>query len=232
MCHPSLHRAVGGKLLTTLSWGPWSTRPHTTAASHGLLHALAQIPALEHSDELFAAQIAYVYLHAGGIQVEGGSQDAITLVVDVIEGRGVPGRARRPGAADGTGCGTRSARGATARPGARSWGRDVVGRCHCRQRLSGPPTASTVRSTTTVERTHSCRRPEARGDPPSTDCSGKREDGLPADASIATAGDHRRSARGPSQGHDGLPGFRHERCTGVCRDGRPTCGNRPGEADL
>ncbi|WP_331732246.1 fic family toxin-antitoxin system, toxin component [Streptomyces sp. NBC_00989] len=57
---------------------------HRAAA---LLHCLARVPALEHSNELFAAQVAYAYLYASGIQVKVGSQEAITLVADVVEGR-------------------------------------------------------------------------------------------------------------------------------------------------
>ncbi|MGW0656082.1 hypothetical protein ACWD4T_46340 [Streptomyces umbrinus] len=40
-----------------------------------------------HSNEVFAAQVAYAYLHASGIQVKVGSQEAIMLVADVVEGR-------------------------------------------------------------------------------------------------------------------------------------------------
>ncbi|MGW7130118.1 hypothetical protein ACWGIA_17480 [Streptomyces bobili] len=36
---------------------------------------------------MFAAQVAYAYLHASGIQVKTGSQEAIALVADVVEGR-------------------------------------------------------------------------------------------------------------------------------------------------
>ncbi|MFE9999819.1 fic family toxin-antitoxin system, toxin component [Streptomyces avermitilis] len=64
--------------------------PVYPAAHHraaALLHALARIPALEHANELFAAQVAYAYLHASSIQVKVGSQEAITLVTDVAEGR-------------------------------------------------------------------------------------------------------------------------------------------------
>jgi prophage maintenance system killer protein len=57
---------------------------HHRAAA--LLHALARIQALEHSNELFAAQVTYAYLHASGIQVKVGSQEAITLVANVVEG--------------------------------------------------------------------------------------------------------------------------------------------------
>lgn len=42
--------------------------PHHRAAV--LLHCLARVPALEHSNELFAAQVAYAYLHASGIEVK------------------------------------------------------------------------------------------------------------------------------------------------------------------
>jgi hypothetical protein len=58
---------------------------HHRAAA--LLHSLARVPALEHSHELFAAQVAHAYLHASGIQVKVGSQEAIALVTDVFEGR-------------------------------------------------------------------------------------------------------------------------------------------------
>jgi prophage maintenance system killer protein len=57
---------------------------HRAAA---LLHSLARVPALESGNELFAAQVAYAYLHASGIQVKVGSQEAIALVADVVEGR-------------------------------------------------------------------------------------------------------------------------------------------------
>ncbi|CAL9675495.1 hypothetical protein SUDANB176_07742 (plasmid) [Streptomyces sp. enrichment culture] len=59
--------------------------PHHRAAA--LLHTLARIPALEHSNELFAAQVAYAYLHASGIQIKVGSQEAIALVADAVAGR-------------------------------------------------------------------------------------------------------------------------------------------------
>ncbi|MFJ1812528.1 MULTISPECIES: hypothetical protein [unclassified Streptomyces] len=36
---------------------------------------------------MFAAQVAYAYLHASGIRVKVGSQEAITPVTDVAEGR-------------------------------------------------------------------------------------------------------------------------------------------------
>ncbi|MDF3144160.1 MULTISPECIES: fic family toxin-antitoxin system, toxin component [unclassified Streptomyces] len=59
--------------------------PHHRAAA--LLHSLARIPALEHSNELFAAQVAYAYLHASGVQVKVSSRDAIALVENVVAGR-------------------------------------------------------------------------------------------------------------------------------------------------
>lgn len=59
--------------------------PHHRAAA--LLHSLARVHALEHSNELFAAQVAYAYLHASGIPVKVSSQDAISLVADVVAGR-------------------------------------------------------------------------------------------------------------------------------------------------
>lgn len=36
---------------------------------------------------VFAAEVAYAYLHASGIQVKVGSQEAIALVIDAVEGR-------------------------------------------------------------------------------------------------------------------------------------------------
>ncbi|MFF1715553.1 fic family toxin-antitoxin system, toxin component [Streptomyces sp. NPDC058268] len=59
--------------------------PHHRAAA--LLHSLARVPALEHSNELFAAQVAYAYLHASGIKAEVSSKDAVALVAAVVEGR-------------------------------------------------------------------------------------------------------------------------------------------------
>ncbi|MEU6680968.1 fic family toxin-antitoxin system, toxin component [Streptomyces sp. NPDC046925] len=59
--------------------------PHHRAAA--LLHSLARVPALEHSNELFAAQVAYAYLHASGIEAKVSSKDAVALVAGVIEGR-------------------------------------------------------------------------------------------------------------------------------------------------
>lgn len=58
---------------------------HHRAAA--LLHSLARVPALEHSNELFAAQVAYAYLHASGIEVKVSSQEAIALVDDIVAGR-------------------------------------------------------------------------------------------------------------------------------------------------
>lgn len=69
----------------TRSWAPWSPRPRTTepppscTPSHGFLPRAL--------DELFAAQVAYAYIHASGIRVKVGSQEAIALVSDAVEGR-------------------------------------------------------------------------------------------------------------------------------------------------
>ncbi|MFD0068967.1 fic family toxin-antitoxin system, toxin component [Streptomyces sp. NPDC127574] len=59
--------------------------PHERAAA--LLHSLARVPALESGNELFAAQVAYAYLHASGLPVKVGSHEVIALVTDVTEGR-------------------------------------------------------------------------------------------------------------------------------------------------
>lgn len=59
--------------------------PHHRAAA--LLHSLARVPALEHSNELFAAQVAYAYLHASGIKAEVSSKNAVALVTGVVAGR-------------------------------------------------------------------------------------------------------------------------------------------------
>ncbi|MWA16058.1 fic family toxin-antitoxin system, toxin component [Streptomyces sp. BA2] len=61
--------------------------PHHRAAAPP--HSLARVPALEHSDELFAVQVqvADAYLHAGVVKAEVSSRDAIALVAGVAEGR-------------------------------------------------------------------------------------------------------------------------------------------------
>ncbi|MFE4654866.1 fic family toxin-antitoxin system, toxin component [Streptomyces sp. NPDC056707] len=59
--------------------------PHHRAAA--LLHTLARVPALEHSNELFAAMTASAYLQASGQQVKVTTDDAADLVAAAIEGR-------------------------------------------------------------------------------------------------------------------------------------------------
>ncbi|MGW0552463.1 fic family toxin-antitoxin system, toxin component [Streptomyces altiplanensis] len=58
---------------------------HHRAAA--LLHSLARVPALEHSNELFAAMVAAAYLQASGQQVKITTQDAADLVAAVTDGR-------------------------------------------------------------------------------------------------------------------------------------------------
>lgn len=58
---------------------------HHRAAS--LLHSLARVPALEHSNELFAAMVAAAYLQASGQHVKVATEDAANLVAAVAEGR-------------------------------------------------------------------------------------------------------------------------------------------------
>ncbi|MGP3636361.1 fic family toxin-antitoxin system, toxin component [Streptomyces sp. 24-1644] len=59
--------------------------PHHRAAA--LLHSLARVPALEHSNEFFAAMVAAAYLQASGQQVKITTQDAADLVAAVTDGR-------------------------------------------------------------------------------------------------------------------------------------------------
>ncbi|MFE2823430.1 fic family toxin-antitoxin system, toxin component [Streptomyces sp. NPDC059271] len=59
--------------------------PHERAAA--LLHSLVRVSALESGNELFAAQVAYAYLHASGIPVKVAGPVAIRLIDDVLHGR-------------------------------------------------------------------------------------------------------------------------------------------------
>ncbi|MFF0560830.1 fic family toxin-antitoxin system, toxin component [Streptomyces sp. NPDC020472] len=63
---------------------PVYERPHHRAAA--LLHQLLRVPALEHSNELFALAVAAGYLHASGHSLSLTSQDAIALVEQVRAG--------------------------------------------------------------------------------------------------------------------------------------------------
>ncbi|GGV57879.1 fic family toxin-antitoxin system, toxin component [Streptomyces spectabilis] len=58
---------------------------HHRAAA--LLHSLIRVPALEHSNELFAAQVAHAYLTASGLTVKATFQDAAALVTAVTTGQ-------------------------------------------------------------------------------------------------------------------------------------------------
>lgn len=58
---------------------------HRAAA---LLHSLARVPALEHSNELFAATVAAAYLHASGLPpVTVSTEAAVDLVEATVGGR-------------------------------------------------------------------------------------------------------------------------------------------------
>ncbi|MEV3993593.1 hypothetical protein AB0J57_32315 [Streptomyces sp. NPDC049837] len=59
--------------------------PHHRAAA--LLHCLARVPALEHSNELFAAMVAAAYLQVSGHLIKVSTDDAANLVAAVAEGR-------------------------------------------------------------------------------------------------------------------------------------------------
>ncbi|MEU2453957.1 fic family toxin-antitoxin system, toxin component [Streptomyces sp. NPDC012765] len=63
---------------------PAYDQPHHRAAA--LLQQLVRIPALEHSNELFAATVAAAYLHASGMPVKVTSKEAADLVEQVGAG--------------------------------------------------------------------------------------------------------------------------------------------------
>ncbi|GGY52002.1 fic family toxin-antitoxin system, toxin component [Streptomyces omiyaensis] len=63
---------------------PVYDRPHHRAAA--LLHQLVRVPALEHSNELFAVAVAVGYLQASGEPVDFTGQDAIDLVDETLTG--------------------------------------------------------------------------------------------------------------------------------------------------
>ncbi|MFD5771616.1 fic family toxin-antitoxin system, toxin component [Streptomyces sp. NPDC127049] len=63
---------------------PVYERPHHRAAA--LLHQLVRVPALEHSNELFALAVSVGYLRASGQAVEFTGQEAIDLVDGVVAG--------------------------------------------------------------------------------------------------------------------------------------------------
>ncbi|MER7001220.1 fic family toxin-antitoxin system, toxin component [Streptomyces sp. NPDC000410] len=59
--------------------------PHHRAAA--LLHSLARVPALEHSNQLYAAMTAYAYLQASGQQPKTTTDDAADLIAATADGR-------------------------------------------------------------------------------------------------------------------------------------------------
>ncbi|MFJ2752695.1 fic family toxin-antitoxin system, toxin component [Streptomyces sp. NPDC087297] len=63
---------------------PAYDQPHHRAAA--LLQQLVRIPALEHSNELFAVTVAAAYLHASGLPVKVTTKEAGDLVVQVAAG--------------------------------------------------------------------------------------------------------------------------------------------------
>lgn len=60
-------------------------RPHHRAAA--LFHSLVQVPALEHSNELFGATVAAGYLHASGLPVRFTAKEAADLADQVSAGQ-------------------------------------------------------------------------------------------------------------------------------------------------
>ncbi|GAA1111870.1 hypothetical protein GCM10009577_38080 [Streptomyces javensis] len=60
-------------------------QPHHRAAA--LLHQLVRVPALEHSNELYAAAVAAAYLHASGHPVNATTKEAADLVEGVAGGQ-------------------------------------------------------------------------------------------------------------------------------------------------
>jgi prophage maintenance system killer protein len=64
---------------------PVYEQPHHRAAA--LLEQLARVPALEHSNELYALAVAAAYLHASGQPVKVTSKEAGDLIEQVTIGR-------------------------------------------------------------------------------------------------------------------------------------------------
>ncbi|WP_405444375.1 fic family toxin-antitoxin system, toxin component [Streptomyces avidinii] len=60
-------------------------QPHHRAAA--LLQQLVRVPALEHSNELFAAAVAAAYLNASGLPVNVTTKEAVDLVERVAGGQ-------------------------------------------------------------------------------------------------------------------------------------------------
>ncbi|MGW9024086.1 fic family toxin-antitoxin system, toxin component [Streptomyces sp. NPDC055722] len=63
---------------------PVYPRPHHLVAA--LFQSLARVPALEHSNELFAATVAVGYLHASGLPVQVTAKEAADLADQVLAG--------------------------------------------------------------------------------------------------------------------------------------------------
>ncbi|MFI9047394.1 fic family toxin-antitoxin system, toxin component [Streptomyces sp. NPDC053427] len=61
--------------------------PEVQDRAAALLHSLARVPALEHSNELYAAMVAYAYLAASGRSAKVGTDDVVELVAAVVDGR-------------------------------------------------------------------------------------------------------------------------------------------------
>ncbi|MET9646208.1 fic family toxin-antitoxin system, toxin component [Streptomyces syringium] len=64
---------------------PVYDQAHHRAAA--LLHQLVRVPALEHSNELFAAAVAAAYLHASGHPVSATTKEVVDLVEQVENGQ-------------------------------------------------------------------------------------------------------------------------------------------------
>ncbi|MFD5930244.1 MULTISPECIES: fic family toxin-antitoxin system, toxin component [unclassified Streptomyces] len=64
---------------------PVYEQAHHRAAA--LLQQLVRVPALEHSNELFAAAVAAGYLHASGLPVNVTTKEAGDLIEQVADGR-------------------------------------------------------------------------------------------------------------------------------------------------
>ncbi|WP_031511033.1 hypothetical protein [Streptomyces megasporus] len=77
--------AARARHCATVMGTPVYTEPHHRAAA--LLQSLVRLPALEHSNELYAAAVAAAFLHAGGRPVKVPPGHATDLVAQVGSGR-------------------------------------------------------------------------------------------------------------------------------------------------
>ncbi|CAM5272345.1 hypothetical protein GCM10010329_79180 [Streptomyces spiroverticillatus] len=64
---------------------PVYDQPHHRAAA--LLQTLIRLPALEHSNEIFAAAVAAAYLHASGLRVSVSTKEVGDLLEQVAAGQ-------------------------------------------------------------------------------------------------------------------------------------------------